>query len=301
MANKTGAALIVAVRQQAGRTNDTVLITETFVLEALNEGQQEIMRELPRQKDMDSNDSTTFKLSSAKTVAIGGLVRNTNVVTGTTSAAHNFLSGQKITLSDVDSGSETNAFGGEVRLASVPTTTTFTYAQTGADESNLAAGTANAYSFSVAALDPAHIGGIWILNGGATRQQGLKYRKLDWFRRHYLPITQQGASEPTEYMRQGSDINFNIPVGSDFDGLNLLIDYTKWATDLLNGSVASELLRSNKGLILFALAECYDALALSMPQFESKALKTRVLFDRWFEKYKDYNDMLIEELYTENP
>lgn len=221
MSNKTGANLIIAVRQQAARTNDSVLITETFVLEALNEAQLHIVRKLPRIVALDKQDITTYTIST----------------------------------DDV--------------------------------------------SFDISTLDPAHIGGIWILNGASTRKQGLRYRSLEVFRRKYTPIANESASEPTEYTRQGNTIYFNRPVSSDYDSLNLHIDYTKWATDLANGAVASELPLSNKGLILFALAECYDAMALSQPHFESKALKTRVLFDRWFEGYASYQEMLIEELYDE--
>jgi hypothetical protein len=79
-----------------------------------------------------------------KTVAIGGLVRTTNVVTATVSDTfgHGFIVGETAILADVDSGGETDAFSGSFTIASVPTTKTFTYAQTGADEANLAAGTA---------------------------------------------------------------------------------------------------------------------------------------------------------------
>ena len=85
-----------------------------------------------------------------KTVAIGGCVRSTNVVTVTVSDTfgHGFIDGESVIVANVDSGGEANAFSGTFTIDSVPTTTTFTYAQTGeggsslADESNLAAGTA---------------------------------------------------------------------------------------------------------------------------------------------------------------
>ena len=110
-----------------------------------------------------------------------------------------------------------------------------------------------------------------------------------------MPVANQSASEPTEYTRQANMIRFNRPVSSDYNGLYLHIDYTDWATDLADGSTASELPDSNKGLILFALAEIYDEIALSVPNFEAKALKTRVLFDQWLAEYADYQEMLIEE------
>lgn len=79
-----------------------------------------------------------------KTVAIGGCVRSTNVVTVTVSDTfgHGFIAGETVTIADVDSGGETDAFSGSFTIDTVPTTKTLTYAQVGADEANLAAGTA---------------------------------------------------------------------------------------------------------------------------------------------------------------
>lgn len=255
-----------------------------------------IVRKVPRLVALEKKDTTTYRISSAKTVAIGGAVRSSNVVTVTTSAAHLCLAGQEIVLADVDSGSETNAFSGTHIVASVPSTTTFTFAQTGANESNLAAGTSTALSISIATLNPAHVGGIWILNGANTRRAGLKYRELSDFRRRYMPVANESPSEPTEYTRQANMIRFNRPVSSDYNGLYLHIDYTDWATDLADNATASELPKSNKGLILFALAEIYDEIALAQPRFESKAIKTRILFENWLAGYMDYQEMLIEEL-----
>lgn len=293
----TGAELIVAVRARSARSNDSALITAAFALNALNEGQIKIVRETPRLISFDKSDITTYRISSAKTVAIGGAARSSNVVTVTTTAVHYFIADQEVVLEDVDSGSETDAFSGVHTIVSVPSTTTFTLAQTGADESNLAAGTATVFSIPIGTLNPAHIGGIWILNGAATRRAGLKYRPLPEFRSKYIPIIEEGASEPTEYTRQGNTIYFNCPPGSDHNGLYLRIDYTAWATDLTDGSTASELTNSNEGLILFALSRVYDEIALAQPRFEQKALKTRVLFNNWLAEYQDYNTMQLEELY----
>lgn len=221
MSNKTGAQLITTVRVRSARSNDSVLITEAFVLDALNEAQIKIVRETPRLIDLDKRDSTTYQISTDDT------------------------------------------------------------------------------SFDISTLGPAHIGWIWVLNGGDTRQAGLKYRPLKEFQKKYIPIANQSSSEPTEYTRQGNTIYFNCPVSSDYNGLYLRIDYTDWATDLANDSVASELSNSDKGLVLFALAEVYDEIALAQPRFESKALKTRVLFNNWLSEYKDYNEMQLEELYDD--
>ena len=80
--------------------------------------------------------------SPPKTVAIGGAVRASNVVTVTTGTAHGFIVGETVTLADCDTGAEAEAFDGDHTIASKPSTTTFTFAQTADNESNLAAGTA---------------------------------------------------------------------------------------------------------------------------------------------------------------
>jgi hypothetical protein len=292
---KTGAQLITTTRLRAACQNDSVLITAAFTLDALNEAQLKIIRETPRQIDLDKSDTTTYQISTDDT------------------------------------------------------------------------------SFDLSTLNPAHISGIWIQNGADTRKAGLKYRPLADFRAKYEPIAQESESEPIEYTRQGNTIYFNCPVESDYDALYLRIDYTDWAKDLVNLTVAiggaarssnvvtvttsaahgfvagetavladvdsgsestafsgshtvvaapstttftfaqtgndesnlaagtasqtSELSNADKGLILFALAEIYDELALGQPKFENKALKTRVLFDKWLVEYQSYNDMCIEELY----
>lgn len=80
--------------------------------------------------------------SPSKAVAIGGCVRSSNVVTTTTAVPHGFIVGETVVLASVDSGGEANAFSGSFTIVSKPTSTTITHSQTGADESNLAAGTA---------------------------------------------------------------------------------------------------------------------------------------------------------------
>jgi len=90
----------------------------------------------------DTYADKLIERSPAKSVAIGGCVRSSNIVTVTTAVAHSFITGETAVLAGVDSGSEMDAFSGSHTVASVPSTTTFTFAQTGADEANLAAGTA---------------------------------------------------------------------------------------------------------------------------------------------------------------
>ena len=90
----------------------------------------------------DTYADKLIERSPAKSVAIGGCVRSLNVVTVTTAVAHSFIAGETVVLAGVDSGGEATAFSGSKTIATVPTTLTFTFAQTATDESNLAAGTA---------------------------------------------------------------------------------------------------------------------------------------------------------------
>jgi len=64
--------------------------------------------------------------TSLTIVAGNGAVRNNNAVTITTTAAHNLVVGQLVTISGVADTS----FNGTFSIQSVPSTTTFTYAQT---------------------------------------------------------------------------------------------------------------------------------------------------------------------------
>jgi hypothetical protein len=72
------------------------------------------------------------------TAAIGGLVRVSNVVTATTSAAHGFYVGQVVHM---NSAGEANFAKGNKTVASVPSVTSFTYAETGANSSSTGAQT----------------------------------------------------------------------------------------------------------------------------------------------------------------
>lgn len=65
--------------------------------------------------------------------ASSGAVRTSNVVTLKTTAAHGFSAGQTVVVANVDADGATN-FNGAFTIASTPTTTTFTYAQTAAND-----------------------------------------------------------------------------------------------------------------------------------------------------------------------
>lgn len=87
------------------------------------------------------------------TVTAAGAVRNTNVVTITTAAAHGFSVGQNVTISGVTD----SIFDGAFVIASVPTATTFTYAQTGANATS-GSGTATVDQANLIALNNLYSG-----------------------------------------------------------------------------------------------------------------------------------------------
>ena len=59
--------LITRVRARAGRSNDSVLITSSFVLDAINDAQLHIVRRLPRQLDLDTQSTTDYQISTDDT------------------------------------------------------------------------------------------------------------------------------------------------------------------------------------------------------------------------------------------
>ena len=81
-----------------------------------------------------------------KFIVPGGAVRASNVVTITTSALHGFAVGERVQINGVNGGAGT-AFNGRYVIASVPSTTTFTYAQTGSDNTGNTAATPSAAAF----------------------------------------------------------------------------------------------------------------------------------------------------------
>jgi hypothetical protein len=157
----------------------------------------------------------------------------------------------------------------------------------------------NDTTVDISSLNPAHIDKIWILNGSETRKGGLEFIPKDEFFRQNIIIAQQSATEPWQYTRFGNTLYFNRPVSSDYNGLYLRMDYTKWATALTDGAGTSVLSNSDEGLRFFAQARCYDEMALSAPRLETKALKVMLKFEKWLGEYQDYNQMQNEEAYIE--
>ncbi len=87
--------------------------------------------------------STAAIITNGATRAFNGAVRSSNVVTITTVAAHAFAISQSVTIS----GASDSTFNGTFSITSVPTTTSFTYAQTGSNASS-SGGTATSGSNS---------------------------------------------------------------------------------------------------------------------------------------------------------
>jgi hypothetical protein len=301
VANSTCTALIATIRQRAGRANDTVLITTAFVLAALNEAMLEIVRQSPRLIDLDKSNTTTYRIATWSTtpVAVTAASRAATGIVTMTAAGHSLEVGDICTVADV--AGATTDFDGNYEVLSV-SGNDITYFQNADAESASTFGTivqkAAKYTYDISTLNPAFIGGIWLMNGADTRPEGLRYRPLPEFEAMYMPICEQSESEPTEYTRQGNNIIFNCPISRDYAGMKLKIDYTGWATPFASVSATTtcDLLNSDKGLILFSLAEVYDEMALAQPQFETKALKTRAMFQNWLEEYKNFSELQLEEL-----
>jgi hypothetical protein len=75
-----------------------------------------------------------FQPPTPNTKTVSNKALSSNTATLTTSTAHGFLAGQRVVISGIDA-----TFNGTYTIASVPTTTTFTYAKTAADVSAVAA------------------------------------------------------------------------------------------------------------------------------------------------------------------
>lgn len=81
-----------------------------------------------------------------KFILPGGAVRASNVVTITTSALHGFVAGERVRINGVNGG-EGTAFNGAFTIATVPSTTSFTYSQAGSNATGNTVTTPTAASF----------------------------------------------------------------------------------------------------------------------------------------------------------
>jgi YVTN family beta-propeller protein len=100
----------------------------------------------------------TAPTSNTATITSNGAVRASNVVTIATTTAHGFQTGQQVIIAGVADSS----FNGTFNISTIPSSTTFTYAQTGSDASS-GGGTATSASSTVtvkavSVLDPLQSG-----------------------------------------------------------------------------------------------------------------------------------------------
>lgn len=72
------------------------------------------------------------------TIAVGGLVRASNVVTATTTSSHHLIPGDVVVVQP-QGATDTNFAAGTFTVATVPSTTTFTYSQSGANATSTTA------------------------------------------------------------------------------------------------------------------------------------------------------------------
>lgn len=114
----------------------------------------------------------TGAIASIAAPGVPGASRASNVVTITTTAAHNFVVGKQVSIAGVTDAS----FDGSFVIASVPTATTFTYAQTAV---NASSGNGTATEFpakaSAAAAETGGSGGIVVDNVSTNAQASSIY------------------------------------------------------------------------------------------------------------------------------
>jgi len=123
------------------------------------------------------------------TTAGAGASRTANVVTITTTAIHNFSAGQAVTVAGVADAT----FNGTFTIASVPTTTTFTYAQTGSNGTSQS-GTATPGFVAISSSIPSRRVEVREDEGTAV---GLQYQKPeDSFTAIFSCATPAGPDQP---------------------------------------------------------------------------------------------------------
>jgi hypothetical protein len=124
------------------------------------------------------------------TTANLGASRTSNVVTITTTAAHNFSVGQAVTVAGVADAT----FNGTFTIVSVPTTTTFTYAQTGTNGTSQS-GTATPGFVSISSSIPSRR--VEVREDEGTTAVGLQYQKPeDNFTAIFSCATPAGPDQP---------------------------------------------------------------------------------------------------------
>ncbi len=101
----------------------------------------------PGDGDATTSPIIAYRTGTTMDSAIASAVRANDLVTITTATAHRLRKGNTVTIAGVDDAS----FGGEFSIASVPSPTTFTYAQSAPDTAS-ASGTARGATYGRAVL-----------------------------------------------------------------------------------------------------------------------------------------------------
>ena len=136
--------------------------------------------------------------SAVGTIGATGATRASGVVTITTSAI-SVVIGAKITIAGVTPAS----FNGTFVIATVPDTTHFTYAQTGADETSTVGGTATPEYRDIEASIAARA--VTIIEDDSVTRQGLNYKLPDdSFTQVYNAATSEQPLELGNKVTEGS-------------------------------------------------------------------------------------------------
>ncbi len=153
--------------------------------------------------DWDWLHATSSFSTAGGSITATGLVRSTNVVTVTTSAAHGLSATYPHTV--LIFGADSTTFHGSFAVASVPSTTTFTYAQTDSNESS-GGGTASVYQYALRTINSAAMASLRTVERVYYEDdwhlEPMSYRDFkEWDR---LDRPTAGATKPNWYMLTGT-------------------------------------------------------------------------------------------------
>ena len=152
------------------------------------------------------------------------------------------------------------------------------------------------YDLSDIDIPVAHLSQVWILDGESS--QRLTYINKDTFDKRWPDVSVIASGLPKYYTRRGNTIEFNCPVSSDYAAKAIRVDYCKWAAEFesITADEESELINADYGLILFAWSEALRVLAKGNTAILRVADEKLLMFSEWFNTYKSYYSMQIEEL-----
>ncbi len=200
-------------------------------------------------------ETATWQTSTktVATVANSGAARASNVVTITTTAVHGLAVGQFVKITDVSD----STFDGTFEVATVPSTTTLTYAQVGDAVGATTAGTGSLYVVSYPLREIAVTGAVVADSEVMLDLWGIEeiYYDNDWplqqiswreYRRHLVILSPTGSSIPYEYALHGrkhASLSGSRPFiylwPPPADAYNISVDYIKRHTKVTGGADGS--------------------------------------------------------------